>query len=596
MQLHTIDITIIIAYLVGIVIVGFLLSKRAGKNLDSYFLSGKSVPWYLLGISCASSSFDITGTMWFVYIIFIYGLKGAWIPWIWPTFIVIFHMVYLAKWIRRSNVLTGAEWIATRFGSGLGGKLSQLSVVFFAIVSVIGFLSYGFQGIGKFAATFLPWDLSPNTYAVILMSLTTTYVILGGMYSVVLTDIVQFLFLTVSSVLIAVVAMSRISPAQIAAATPQGWQNFFFGWHLNLDWSNIIPAVNDNIARDGYSLFFIFVMMILFKGILISMAGVAPNFDMQRILATRTPKEASLMDFSISIYLFPRWFMISGIAILGLVFFGPQLNAMGPDIDFEMVLPYVINNFIPTGLLGLLLAGLLAAFMSTFDSTVNAGAAYITNDIYKTYINPNASDKQYVRVGYVASILIVVVGIIFGFMAKSIGSVTMWIVAGLYGGYAAPNILKWYWWRLNGYGYFWGMIIGIITAMILPVLFPQLSALNSFPIILVVSALACVLASLLSKPQEESVLKAFYTNVRPWGFWKPIHQKVVQENPNFKKNTDFKRDMVNIAVGLIWQVTLVVIPIYIVIKNFKAAGISALVLIITSLFLKKNWYNKLEED
>ena len=103
-------------------------------------------------------------------------------------------------------------------------------------------------------------------------------------------------------------------------------------------------------------------------------------------------------------------------------------------------------------------------------------------------------------------------------------------------------------------------------------------------------------ASLLSKPQDEDVLKAFYTSVRPWGFWKPVYEKVVKENPGFRRNTNFKRDMVNISVGIVWQLMLCLIPIYIVIRQFKAMWISVFVLVVTSLFLKKNWYNKLEED
>ena len=154
MKIHLIDTTIIFAYLLIVIISGFLLSRRASKNMDSYFLGGKTVPWYILGISNTSGMFDISGTMWLVYMLFVYGLKGIWMPWMWPTFNQIFFMIYLSIWVRRSNVLTGAEWITTRFGSALGGELSRLSVVIFAIVSVIGFLTYAFVGIGKFAKSF----------------------------------------------------------------------------------------------------------------------------------------------------------------------------------------------------------------------------------------------------------------------------------------------------------------------------------------------------------------------------------------------------------------------------------------------------------
>jgi Na+/proline symporter len=128
--------------------------------------------------------FDISGTMLLVYWMFIYGLKSVWIPWLWPTFNQIFLMVYLSAWLRRSNVMTGAEWIKTRFGTGRGAQLSHLIVVVYAFVSIIGFFTYGFKGIGKFAAEFMPWHLSPNVYALILIAITAIYVIKGGMISV----------------------------------------------------------------------------------------------------------------------------------------------------------------------------------------------------------------------------------------------------------------------------------------------------------------------------------------------------------------------------------------------------------------------------
>jgi len=596
MTIHPVDIAIILGYLVAVVALGFAVSRRAGQNMDSYFLGGKTLTWYVLGIANASSMFDITGTMWLVYILFVYGLKGAWLPWLWPSFNQIFLMVYLSVWIRRSNVLTGAEWITTRFGTGRGGELSRLSVVVFALISVIGFLSYAFQGIGKFASVFFPWHLSTNTYAIIFMGITTIYVIVGGMYSVVLTDLLQFTIMTITSIFIGIIAFTKISPEALAHVIPAGWKDIFFGWKLNLDWSSYIPSVNDKIAQDGWSLFTIVFMMMVFKGVLVSMAGPAPNYDMQRILATRKPKESALMSGIVSICLFPRWIMITGITVLALVFYSPQLRAMGHNIDFEMILPYVVNNFIPVGVMGLLLAGLLAAFMSTFDATVNSGAAYLVNDIYLPYINPKASNRRLVNMSYLSSILLVVIGIVFGLMAKSINSVMQWIVSGLWGGYTAPNILKWYWWRFNGYGYFWGMIIGIVAALVFPLAFPGLSPLNSFPFIVLLSSIGCVVASLLTEPDEESVLKKFYTSVRPWGFWRPVYEKVIRDNPGFKRNTNFKRDMVNIAVGIIWQLMLVVIPIYMIIKEAKAFAATVLILIATSIFLKKNWINKLEDD
>ena len=118
MHLHTIDIAIIIAYLCSSVFIGYWVSHRASRDMQAYFLGGNAMPWYVLGISNASGMFDISGTMLLVYWMFVYGLKSVWIPWLWPTFNQIFLMVYLSTWLRRSNVMTGAEWIKTRFGNG----------------------------------------------------------------------------------------------------------------------------------------------------------------------------------------------------------------------------------------------------------------------------------------------------------------------------------------------------------------------------------------------------------------------------------------------------------------------------------------------
>lgn len=579
------------------VFVGFYISKRASKDLDSYFLGGKSIPWYVLGISNASGMFDITGTMWLVYTVYVYGLKGAWIPWIYPMFNQIFLMVYLSGWLRKSNVLTGAEWIKTRFGDGRGAHLSHIIVVVFAVVGVIGFLSYGFKGIGKFASVFLPFDLSPNTYGLIFMGITTLYVVKGGMFSVVFTELLQFFVMLVASIAVGIIAINAVSPEAIAAVTPSGWDNLFFNWHLDLNWKGLMDAVDQRIIDDGWNMFGFFFVMMLFKGILVSAAGPAPNFDMQRILSARSPSEAAKMSGIVNIVLlFPRYFLIAGLTVLALVFMKDDFLAMGSEIDFEIILPYTVRRFLPVGIAGLLIAGLLAAFMSTFAATVNAAPAYLVNDIYKKYINPNAPDKTYVRLSYLTSVLVVVVGISFGFMAESINSVTLWIVSGLWGGYTASNVLKWYWWRFNGFGYFWGMTAGILASLIMPVAFPGFPALEAFPIVLVVSLLGSYLGSLMTAPVADEVLMDFYESVRPWGFWKPVLEKCQQKDPSIMANTNFIRDLFNVIIGMVGQMAITVLPIYLVIQNWGNAGWALAILVAVLVILKKTWYDRLDDN
>jgi solute:Na+ symporter, SSS family len=598
-HLQWVDIAIIVAYLLTSVLVGYWVSKRASRDMKSYFLGGNVMPWYVLGVSDASGMFDIGGTMWLVYIMFIYGLKSIWIPWVWPVFNQVFLMVFLSAWLRRSNAMTGAHWIETRFGKGKGAQLSHLIVVIFALVSVVGFLSYAFKAIGKFATEFLPWHMTANEYALILMAITALYVVKGGMFSVVVTEVIQFFILASSSIVLGIIAMKRVSPEMLQRVIPAGWDNPFFGWNLNLDWSQLIASVNTRIAADGYSIFGIFFMMLLFKGFLVSAAGPAPNYDMQRILSTRSPKEASLMNMWVNVVLiFPRYFMITGLTILALVFYSDEVRQMGTAIDFEMILPIALDRFVPAGLMGLLIAGLLAAFMSNFAATVNAAPPYIVNDIYKRFINPNASQKTYVRMSYAASLGVVIAGVSVGWFVDSINNVIQWITAALWGGYTAANVLKWYWWRFNGYGYFWGMVTGVGSSLLLVVAqhyqFVTISALNAFPFILLISLVGCITGTLLTPAEDEQVLKAFYRQVRPWGFWGPILTKVQADDPTFQRNKDFWRDMFNIVVGICWQTSLVALPVLIVIRKFQGALVAVAIVAVTAVILKFSWYDNLD--
>ncbi len=596
MKIDVIDLGIILLYFAVIIVLGILVSRRSIKDINSYFLGSNSLPWWMLGVSNASGMFDIAGTMWLVYTLFVYGLKGVWLPWLWPVFNQVFLMVFLSIWLRRSGVMTGAEWIKTRFGNSQGAKLAHIVVVIFALVSVIGFMAYAFQGIGKFAKIFFPWDLSPNTYAVILMSLTAIYAIKGGMMSVVITEFLQFIVLTIASIAVGIIAMMAVSPAALNASIPPGWKDLFFGWTLNLNWTGLIEAVNTKIQSDGYSLFTIFFMMLVFKGFLVSFAGPAPNYDMQRVLATRSPKDAAKMSWFVNIVLFfPRYMMIAGLTVLALVYFSPQLRAMGPAIDFETILPLALKNLVPVGWVGLILAGLIAAFMSNYAATINAAPAYVVNDIYKRFINPNDLPKKYVTMSYIVSIAFVLIGFAIGLVVTSVNEIMQWIVNALWGGYTAANVLKWYWWRLNGYGYFWGMLTGILAALVMPWFMPGLTAIYAFPYILGISTVGCILGSFLTKPEDDETLEKFYMRVRPWGFWKPVLAKVQQKYPAFERNRNFKRDMFNVLVGIVWQTSIVTTPIFLVIQEPGSLMISVGVLVTTSVILKFTWWNKLDE-
>lgn len=611
MKLQAIDIAIIIAYLLTMLFIGWFLRKKARQNKESYLLGGKKLPWYLLGLSDASDMFDISGTMWMVALCFVYGMKSIWIPWLWPVFNQVFNMMFLSKWLRRSNANTGAEWLATRFGlSGAGVKGSHNIVVVFALIGCLGFLAYGFVGLGKFIEIFVPWnlvqpyvpfDIAPqyvaHFYGIIFTAFAVFYSVLGGMHSIVLGDFIKYIVMTVGCISIAIIAMMHLhGSGGMRLNVPEGWFNPFFGWHLNLDWSNIVPAANEKIAGDGYELFGIFFMMMLFKGVFAALAGPAPNYDMQKILSTRSPKDASKMTGFVSLVLLPiRYSMVIGLTVLGLLYFN-QLNLDNGTggTDFERVLPGAINNFLPVGILGIVLTGLLGAFMGTFSGTLNAAQAYITNDIYLKYVNPHASNKKVMTVNYASGLIVVTIGVILGFFAKDVNSILQWIVSGLYGGYIAANMLKWYWWRFNAHGFFWGMLVGIIVALASSRLIDSSQLLYYFPLLFLISLAGCFIGTYTAPPTDREILKKFYSTVRPWGFWKPIHEAVIAENPSFEANRRFKLDMFNVVLGITAQCCLTILPMYVVLWLKLPLLITIAILLVIIVILKRTWWDKLE--
>ena len=615
MKLHSIDIAIIVLYLATMVLLGFWFRKKAKQNKESYLLGGKSLPWYLLGMSDASDMFDISGTMWMVSLCFVYGMKSIWIPWLWPVFNQVIMMMFLSKWLRRSNADTGAAWLATRFGNiGKGIKASHNVVVAFALLSCFGFLAYGFVGLGKFIEIFVPWNLIqgyvpfhvsaewvPHFYGIVFSLFAMFYSVLGGMHSIVLGDFIKYLVMTVACFSIAVIAYHHLHNTGQTLQVPDGWFNPFFSWRLDLDWNNIVPAANKKIEEDGFGLFGVFFMMMLFKGIFASLAGPAPNYDMQKVLSTRSPRDASKMSGFVSIILLPvRYSMIIGLTVLGLLYFKQlDITTANGSTDFERVLPAAVNNFLPAGILGLVLTGLLGAFMGTFSGTVNAAQAYIVNDIYLKYINPAATTRKIMTMSYLVGLLVVIIGILLGMFVKDVNTVLQWIVGGLYGGYIASNMFKWYWWRFNANGFFWGMLAGIVPAIALAVLksFNIISGLDFYywPFIFIISLMGCFVGTYTAAPADPKTLQSFYKTVRPWGFWKPVHELVIAEDPAFVPNKRFKLDMFNVVLGIIAQLCLTILPMYIVLWMKWPLLVTVLLLACIILILKKTWWNKLED-
>jgi hypothetical protein len=193
-----------------------------------------------------------------------------------------------------------------------------------------------------------------------------------------------------------------------------------------------------------------------------------------------------------------------------------------------------------------------------------------------------------------SGVVVVAIGVTLGFFAKDVNSILQWIVSGLYGGYIAANVLKWYWWRFNANGYFYGMLTGIAGALVFSRFFEGVEFLYFFPLLFGLSVLGCFIGTYTAPATEMETLKKFYSNVRPWGFWKPVNAEVMKDDPSFEANKRFKLDMLNVVLGIIAQCCLTILPMYIVLWLKLPLLITVIILLIIVMILKRTWWNKLE--
>lgn len=588
-----IDSGIVLFYFAVVIGLGFWYRRRAAKSLESYFLGGKTLHWLPLAMSGSVSNFDITGTMWIISILFVLGMKSMWHHWMWGFLMGAFFLAYMGKWVRRSKVMTAAEWMRTRFGDDTAGRLARTAYALMAVLTLASFVGYAFQGIGKFASVYIPMETlaeripfpviqdllvrhEAETLAVFIIGATTLYVILGGLFSVVITDVIQTVVLSVSSLIIAVVAWSKLGP-EGTAALPGNFMSLRVPWR--------IPEFAGT-ANAPFEFFGALVIIWVLKGLLMNAGGPAQMYDFQRFLAARSDRDAAKVGAAWSAFLVVRWAMCMGIVLLALT------GAAGIT-DSEKVMPIVLRDFLPLGLRGIVIAGLLSAFMSTFSSTVNSGASFIVRDIWQPYFRPQAGEKQAVRFSYLATGLVVFIGLVIGFQGESIAEIWNWMMITLGGGVIVPNVLRWYWWRMNGWGYALGTLGGILLSLV-TLFFDETPAFLVFPLIVGASLVLSIAGSLVTRPVERSVLAAFYREVRPFGWWGPV-----RESSNLSllelsvKSERLGITVVNVALGMAAILGLYLFPMYLVGRWYSLALFWLGLALAAIVVLRFTWYPNL---
>jgi len=574
--LGTVDKLVIVAYFAVVIGLGFWYRKRASRDLDAYFLGSKRLHWLALAMSGSVSNFDITGTMWIISLLFVLGMRSMWNHWMWGWMMGAFFLAYMGKWVQRSRVMTGAEWMVTRFGDGRPGRVARTAYALMAVLTQATFIGYAFQGIGKFASVYI--NLPATTCAFIIIGSTTLYVLLGGLYSVVVTDVLQTVILTIGSVVIAAVAYVHLSPETLSRTLPAGWASLAPKWRL--------PEMAGNARYGGYEFFGALVIAWVLKGLLQNAGGPAQMYDFQRFLAARNARDAAKLGAAWSFFLVVRWAMCMGIVLLALA-------GVAKVTDPEKVMPAVLKDYLSPGVRGLVVAGLLAAFMSTFSSTVNSGASYIVRDFWQPFFSPEADERHLVRAGYVATVAIVVVGMAIGTQARSIKQIWDWLMMALVSGVVVPNVLRWYWWRLNGWGYAAGTIGGIVLATV-PLLAPDLPLFVTFPLICTGSLLASLVATYLSPPVERPTLVAFYRTVRPFGAWGPVRADAGLSPEELKAPSESPwLAALNVVLGIAGIMGLYLFPMYLVGHWHRAALAWLGVALGAIVILAFTWYRHL---
>ena len=589
MNLSTIDQIIVVLYLAAIMSIGFAMKRKASKGMSSYFLGGRQLPWWALGMSGSSSYFDITGTMWIVSTFIALGLKGMWVHWLWGFPITAFYLAYMGKWIRRSDAMTGAEWMKTRFGSGKAGDIARLSYTLFAILTIAALLGYGAIGMGKFGAIFLPF--SPTVCAILILGVTGLYVVLGGFHGIVRVEIVQTIVLSLGAIAFAIIGYLHFDANIFWSKVPNSWGGIMPSWRPE-DLQGLVTGGTD------YSLFGALVAVWVAKGLLLCLSGPEQLYDFQRFLAAKDERDASKLGALWGAIHTVRWPFAMAIAVMAIMGIGNAALDEQLRADPETALPLIIGSMLPVGLVGFMLAALLSGFLATFSSTVNGGAAYLVKDVYQRYINPTADNKTLVRVSYLSSALLIIVGLIISVFGTSINTAFLWIFGTLAAGILPANVLRWYWWRLNGQGYaagvFGGMVLSLGQVFVDTMYLEQpLPLYIGFPVIAILSTIITVVVALMTQQTDIETLKNFYRKVQPAGAWRPAKAAVLAEDPDFKKQSPFWRDAINTVIAMVGITALYVSMLYLVLHRLDVGFALLAATLVSVIILYFTWYKHL---
>ncbi len=528
MILERIDWFCIGAFFVISLIVGVVVSKRAGSSASEFFLSGRNMPWWLLGVSMVATTFSTDTPNLVTDIVRQNGIAGNWVWWAFLLTGMLTVFVYAKLW-RRSGVMTDIEFYELRYSGSPAAFLRGFRAIYLGVFFNIIIMASVTLAAIKIGGVML--NLSPFQTVVIAAVVTVTYSMLGGLRGVLITDFFQFSIAMFGAIMAAKISLQHEAVGGLTKLLS----------HANLAGKlSFIP----DFSNTGL-LVSVFIIPLAVQWWSVWYPGSEPGgggYLVQRMLAAKNERNAmgATLLFNAAHYALRPWPWII-VALCSLLVF-PDLNSLRaafPDVDpsvmrHDLAYPAMLT-FLPAGLLGLVLASLIAAYMSTISTHLNWGSSYVVNDFYKRFFNPEASEKQLVLVGRISTLLLMVAACALAPLlenAKRAFDLILQIGAGT----GLLFILRWFWWRINAFSELAAMVVSFIVACYFEFVHTRigLAPLESWQKLVAgvaITTTAWILVTLVTRSTEKRTLRSFYRLVQPGGpGWKAVLQQAEREN------------------------------------------------------------------
>jgi SSS family solute:Na+ symporter len=520
MELSVTDWGFIVGFFLLSLSIGLIVARRSGRNTTEYFLSGRNMPWWLLGISMVATTFSADTPNLVTDIVRKNGVAGNWVWWAFLLTGMLTVFVYARLW-RRSGVLTDLEFYELRYHGKAASFLRGFRAIYLGLFFNVVIMATVTLAAIKIGGVLL--GLSPLQTVLIASVVTVIYTMLGGLRGVIWTDFFQFIMAMIGTVWAAVVVVNRpevggltelISHPQVAGKLS------LLPLFENPD--VYIPLLILPLAVQWWSVWY---------------PGAEPGgggYVAQRMLSAKDEKNAlwATLLFNIAHYALRPWPWIL-IALASLVIF-PDLESLGAA--FPQISEKVLNDdlaysamltFLPHGLLGLVIASLIAAYMSTISTHLNWGASYIVHDFYRRFVQPDAEEKELVQIGRLATLVLMVLSATLAlYLSNALQAFNILLQIGA--GTGLIFILRWFWWRINAFSELAAMIISFLIALVFEFGFTEEELPTHTRLLLgvAITTLTWLVVTLLTRPTDQSTLLKFYQKIKPHGMgWKPVINK-----------------------------------------------------------------------